>query len=575
MVNTKIDADRLLGLLRTLTTSLETHEAVGISAEMSDGLKQTVTAIMAEADSWPVEVKAHTAHITNARNQIAEMLLQIGKWKDHEGPSIEATQARRDLTKAIRSFSSRIVALLSGAADALVEKKPLIYLAPIPKDLLEVLAATGVDKWDRVYVLGCFDYRKTVFTQQSRAFILAKALLLSNIISAGSRVAIIGGGIGGVTAAAALMINGTHVTIYEKSHRLLVLQESNHSRYIHPSLYEWPRAGSIDNNANLPMLRWKAGVASDVSRQILREFRRLYRAFPSLLTTKLVHEVTKIVPIEPAAHARQYKIVANDSPLEGPFDAVILAIGFGIENNSRHGISMPSYWENDTPHSIGRFSKLRPGRLLVSGAGDGGLIDVLRTALIDFNHVDILNIIPGLDSDDVVNSLIEIEELSEKHYTSSPNVAFDFGSLYSAKIGEWANRFSWKRSFERRRAHDQVVTFNYRRPQMFLRDSSIINRILVQILLSIGIVSPILGSIDSSVIMPVDEDRRRRYTVKWSQNSPADTFDRVIIRHGVNGSWFEESFPDLAPGCISMRGRLANLRLHETIRQEHFDFFVK
>jgi hypothetical protein len=56
-----------------------------------------------------------------------------------------------------------------------------------------------------VFFLGCFESRVTVLSQQRRALNLVDAILTEQIVRPHGRVAIVGAGAAGITAAAALV----------------------------------------------------------------------------------------------------------------------------------------------------------------------------------------------------------------------------------------------------------------------------------------------------------------------------------------------------------------------------------
>ena len=61
--------------------------------------------------------------------------------------------------------------------------------------------------------------------------------------------------------------------------------------------------------------------------------------------------------------------------------AVLLAVGFGVDGTG----ATPSYWTADNLHNMRAEFKAgkKKQRILVSGSGDGALIDVARAALSD------------------------------------------------------------------------------------------------------------------------------------------------------------------------------------------------
>jgi hypothetical protein len=95
----------------------------------------------------------------------------------------------------------------------------------------DIVAGAAIAAHPGAYVLGCFDTRITLYSQQVRALELAHALQHEHLLRAGARIAVIGGGAGGATLAAALALQGgTNVRLFEKAKELLPLQSDSHKQ---------------------------------------------------------------------------------------------------------------------------------------------------------------------------------------------------------------------------------------------------------------------------------------------------------------------------------------------------------
>lgn len=69
----------------------------------------------------------------------------------------------------------------------------------------EIIAEARIPGTNSVLVLGSFEKRVTVYSQQVRALNLVDAILSENLVRPnGGKVAIVGGGAAGITAAVAL-----------------------------------------------------------------------------------------------------------------------------------------------------------------------------------------------------------------------------------------------------------------------------------------------------------------------------------------------------------------------------------
>src|SRR5262245_20301024 len=95
----------------------------------------------------------------------------------------------------------------------------------------------------RLFVLGCFERRVTLYSQQGRALKLVEALGRMKELGAGTPVAVVGGGVAGLTFAAGAARRGAQVTVLEKEERLLPLLKRDPNRWLHPRVYDWPLEG--------------------------------------------------------------------------------------------------------------------------------------------------------------------------------------------------------------------------------------------------------------------------------------------------------------------------------------------
>jgi len=258
-----------------------------------------------------------------------------------------------------------------------------------------------------VYVLGCLEKGVTVYRQQVRAHNLVWALselARSNAVPF-KRVAIIGGGIAGLTATACLLshLNEVRITLFERRLDLCPRQQGSDHRWLHPRIYDWPRLGSRAPEASLPVLNWSEGRASDVARQMLEKFGAYCRLRLSENPTHggeinndlrlylgvnylRVNSATGIIEWSGRRTVREgsfFRAGTGEGSKEH-FDAIIVAAGFGEEQDS----SIPSYWRND---QLGQpILAGAPRTYVVSGYGDGAIIDLCRLAIERFRQDTIL-----------------------------------------------------------------------------------------------------------------------------------------------------------------------------------------
>jgi NADPH-dependent 2,4-dienoyl-CoA reductase/sulfur reductase-like enzyme len=123
------------------------------------------------------------------------------------------------------------------------------------------------------FVIGAFEGGITIYKQQVRALNLLYAIHLKAQLQRVSKIAVVGGGVSGVTAAAAAAALGYEVYLFERRPILLHLQHGCDTRWVHPHLYDWPDPGSERPYAELPLLNWRESTASEVTEQIDKGFK--------------------------------------------------------------------------------------------------------------------------------------------------------------------------------------------------------------------------------------------------------------------------------------------------------------
>jgi hypothetical protein len=268
------------------------------------------------------------------------------------------------------------------------------------------------------YVLGCFGKTVTFYSQQRRALNLIWALFREQLLRQDDSLAVVGGGLAGLTAAAAAASKGCHVTLFERNDEILHVQRTNGSRYVHPHLNSWPDVSPEKIATDLPFLNWYPGRTSEVCKQIEDEWRLFERvegeeAGPvKRVLVRRQHEVTDIRKTAGGFLVCGQKRHGGGFNQE-IFSRVILAVGFGLER-SMTPIPFHSYWEDDSLHQ-GMTIPGREMHFFVSGTGDGGLIDTLRICLKDFDQGRFLRSLAFHEGvQRVVPRLREIEEESRR-----------------------------------------------------------------------------------------------------------------------------------------------------------------
>ncbi len=220
---------------------------------------------------------------------------------------------------------------------------------------------------ERVLAVGFGEPSVTVADQQRRALNLVDWLRRTT-----DTVAIVGGGVAGVTLMAAASMAGVDCTLFEQAPRTLQLFEQNTTRLIHPHFYDWPRDGWRREQNCVPVLDWHAGSGRQVVDQLSRGFDAVCTAYELHDRVRLNERVVRLVPGEGGVQLQV------DGRAAERFGRVVLCVGFGLEANLDE-FGTTSYWDD---HTIGRFKPDgEPTPFLISGCGDGGMIDYLRARI--------------------------------------------------------------------------------------------------------------------------------------------------------------------------------------------------
>ena len=328
----------------------------------------------------------------------------------------------------------------------------------------ELLGQAEIPEESGIFFLGTFESRVTVLSQQIRALNLVDAILQEHRVRHNGRVAIIGGGAAGLTAAAAFATSlpaSASVELYERRPELLHVQRES-DRYLHPHIYDWPAEHSMNSRAGLPILDWKAGPAGAVADEIERRFNKIRNS--RSISVKISRDVEKIHPFD---HGGCRVVVAGAPNDGGDYDAAIISIGYGYERLMQG--ENKSYW---SPFPlVGPIRSSEKHLIFVSGNGDGGLVDFVMAAFNGSRHQDIVNFFTAYpDLDEAKRILLDIEERA----WSTELPAMDIYQEYLQRV-----RPALPRHFlmdVRDRLRTAEVWLHTREDALFRRDTAILNR---------------------------------------------------------------------------------------------------
>ena len=376
-----------------------------------------------------------------------------------------------------------------------------------------------VPDWNLYYILGSFERRVTLYSQQVRALNLIWSLFEEQRLAKGGTIAIVGGGAAGLTAAAAATYLGADVTVLERNSTLLPIQRHCRHRWLHPHIYDWPAEGSLQSNAGLPLMNWHADYADPVARQLEKAWKK------QAGTANVVLNVRSIDPTKNGLLAWN----AEGSPRKQPFNVVVLAVGFGLEE-AKDALEVRSYWSHD---DLDRFTP-EPTRHLVSGCGDGGLVDLLRIRVLDFQHDKFVEqFVHCADTTALSQELHNIEEEAKRRDGRGESSAEYLWQAYQ----DLDVPPEIDTSFKLR--PDTTATLCTRDGQPYTLGASILNRFLVSRLLKLpnGKVELRQGELSKDAAQKKDG----RFVVQFANGQP-EPFDCLTVRHGPTSA-LEKHFP--------------------------------
>ena len=336
----------------------------------------------------------------------------------------------------------------------------------------EIVHAALVTGTKRVFVLGCFEQRVTVYSQQVRALNLVDAILSQGLVRPnGGRVAIVGGGVAGMTSAVAFAKAAPELgslDLFELRPSTLDFQRSSR-RFLHPHFYDWPTHGWDQSDAGLPIMNWQAGPAGEVEKVLSAQFEQAHST--SKLAVHCDHKVTEIKSSERGP----VRVVTNTGTVANRiYDVVILAIGFGLERFL--GTETESYW-TPTALSAPILANVRDPLIFISGNGDGGLVDFLMAAFNSYEHSDICKL---LVEQDLGPALAELDAI--EHEAWAPGADIDLLAEYRVRVLPLVPPDVWSAIHERLRPNVRIC-LHTKETRLFRRATALHNRFTVFLVL--------------------------------------------------------------------------------------------
>lgn len=241
------------------------------------------------------------------------------------------------------------------------------------------------------FILGIFQPGVTVYNQQLRSLNIIHAMVELQELSNVDRIAVIGGGIAGLTFTTAALKLGYSIDLYEKSHLLIPFQYGCETRRIHPHFYNWPEPLSEYPYCDLPFFSWNHDSASTIVKSIYDTFKNTSiqagTKFNCYRGVRLSQE-----DIHWGIDESRIAFDSSNGQLEKNYTKIIVATGYGIEKRLDLTLDTKakettktciSYWRNDDLEQT-NLTKDSTTTYIISGTGDGALMDSFRLKLTGF-----------------------------------------------------------------------------------------------------------------------------------------------------------------------------------------------
>jgi hypothetical protein len=327
----------------------------------------------------------------------------------------------------------------------------------------------------RLHSLGTFHPQVNVLSQQIRALegIYRLNEGVWNAPLSERTLLVVGAGFGGMTAAVAAARLGWQVTVLEHRHAPFHLQQGCHTRWLYPYIREWPRQQAHQEEADLPVMPWTAGPASQVARQFSKRYEAAVRESTQPIATH--YSVPTISITTYADHCLvEWPPACRADPRH-----VLLAVGFGVEGTIP-GIALSSYWRNDAlaQAKLDGTSTERH-HVVISGTGDGGLMDAVRVRLGEFDDLEMARSIERISGDAWPVLQRQLVELEQRAWAASWTDAGKTLAYGYAQLHIPGDLVGW---LQGRLRKDTRVTLVHRDDQWQTRNAQALNRFLTHLL---------------------------------------------------------------------------------------------
>jgi hypothetical protein len=357
-----------------------------------------------------------------------------------------------------------------------------------------------------VYFLGSFANRISFASQQRRAIRLIHALVEERDLNPSMKIAVVGAGISGLTAACAAIAVGCSVDLYESGDDYCHLQAGTSRRWIHPTANFWPQE-PIRHVTEFPFLNWHSATCKNVIEQIVHGWKTYGQGHCRTFLN------TKVTDLDCGADGVNLYCANKfgNQPIV-KYNKVILCVGFGFEDSS-------SYWI-DSGWDFRAFNKGRS--VWISGSGDGAFFDALDIVYSKFNQGRLVSEL-AIQIDHLRDDFIRIENACELLSEDRANEYAHSEYMKLSDHNDVAGFLDWRLAPEGR-----LVTILHKSNFLLGRRPAPLHRLMIAHALKAGRINAIRGEFHYGSAEP-------SYTPL-----PSGTLTRidnpiaVVIRHGAN-----------------------------------------
>ncbi len=287
------------------------------------------------------------------------------------------------------------------------------------------------------------------------------------------------------------------------------------------------------------------------------EFEGIVAALTPRLRKRNREAVKAITPVNSSFEL----IVERDAlPGEGPalrverphrFELVFLAIGFGLEPAvTLPGVPNHSYW-SDAGVPLEEFAGRAHPRFLISGNGDGALIDMVAAGSAAFDHARMIRTIvahPGIG--EIFAHLQSIDALARA--ADGRGARFDFVAAYDAEILPSIEAIGILPAIADLLRPGVHLTLQTQHPEMFVVTTSALNRLAAYLMNKVCLAAPQsdfqhLHCADIRVVEPPQDPAYQ--ALYWLDcGGTVIGADSVIVRRGPDRASSRAPFDNVLAG---------------------------